>query len=39
MISLVGPIYHTSTKYMDFDEIFNISLDFSAIYFAHFSGW
>ena len=33
-----GPI--SSTQYMDFVEIFNISLDLSTIYmyFAHFSG-
>ena len=35
---LAGPISHTSTQYMDFVDIFNISLDLSAIYFAHFSG-
>ena len=35
---LTGPISHTSTQYMDFVEIFNISLDFSTIYFANFSG-
>ena len=29
--------YHMD-QYMDFVEIFNISLDFSIIYFAHFSG-
>ena len=34
---LAGPISHTSIQYMDFVEIFNISLDFSSIYFAHFS--
>ena len=28
---LAGPVSHTSTQYMDFVEIFNISLDFSAI--------
>ena len=32
---LAGPISHTSTHYMDFVDIFNISLDLSAIYFAH----
>ena len=37
-MSMAGPISHTSTQYMDFVEIFNISLDFSTIYFAHFSG-
>ena len=35
---LAGPISHISTQYMDFVEIFNISLDLSTIYFAHFSG-
>ena len=35
---LGGPISHTNTQYMDFVEIFNISLDFSTIYFAHFCG-
>ena len=34
---LAGPISHNSTQYMDFVEIFNISLDLSTIYFAHFS--
>ena len=34
---LTGPISHTSTQYMDFVETFNISLDLSIIYFAHFS--
>ena len=31
-------ISHNSNKYMDFVKIFNVSLDFSAIDFAHFSG-
>ena len=35
---LAGPISHTGTQYMGFVEIFNILLDFSVIYFAHFSG-
>ena len=35
---LVGPISHTGTQYMDFVKTFNISLDLSAVYFAHFSG-
>ena len=35
---LAGPIFHTGTEYIDFVEILNISLDLSAIYFAHFSG-
>ena len=34
---LAGPISHTSTQYMDFAEVFNISLDLSSIYFAYFS--
>ena len=35
---VAGPISYTSTQYMDFVEIFNILLDLSTIYFAHFSG-
>ena len=35
---LAGPVSHTSMDLMDFVEIFNISLDLSTIYFAHFSG-
>ena len=35
---LAGSISDTSTQYMDFVEIFNILLDLSFIYFAHFSG-
>ena len=35
---LAGPISHTSTQYIDYVEILNISLDLSTIYFAHFSG-
>ena len=35
---LVGPTSHTSTLYMDFVEVFNISLNLSTIYLAHFSG-
>ena len=35
---LAGPISHTSIQYMDFVEIFNISLNLSAIYFAHLVG-
>ena len=31
---LAGSISHTTTQYMDFVEIFNISLDLSSIYFA-----
>ena len=34
---LAGQFSHTSIQYMDFVEIFNVSLDLSAIYFAHFS--
>ena len=34
---LAGPISHTSTRCMDFVEIFNIILDLS-ITFSHFSG-
>ena len=35
---LAVPMSHPGTQYMDFVEIFNISLDLSAIYFAHFTG-
>ena len=35
---LARPISHASTQYKDFVEISNISMDLSAIYFAHFSG-
>ena len=35
---LAGPIFHTSTQYMNFVENFNISLDLSTVYFAKFSG-
>ena len=35
---LAGPITPTSIQYMDFAEIFNVSVDLSTIYFAHFSG-
>ena len=38
VVLLAGPISHTSTQYMDFVEIFNISLDLSPIYFANFGG-
>ena len=34
---LAGPISHSSAQYIDFVEIFNISLDLSTIYFSHFS--
>ena len=30
---LAGPISHTAIQYMDFVEIFNVSLDLSTIYF------
>ena len=35
---LAGPVSHIGNQHMDFVEILNISLDFSTIYFAHFSG-
>ena len=35
---LAEPISHASTQYMDFVEVFNISLDLSTIYCANFSG-
>ena len=35
---LAGPISHTSTRCMDFVEIFNIILDLSITCFSHFSG-
>ena len=35
---LAGPISHTDTRYTDYVEILNISVDLSTIYFAHFSG-
>ena len=35
---LAEPDFHTSTQYMDFVEMFNILVDLSNIYFAHFSG-
>ena len=38
VLLLAGPICYISTQYMDFVYIFNISLDFSTIYFAHYSG-
>ena len=38
VLLLAGPISHTSTQYMDFVEVFNNSLDLSAVYFAHLSG-
>ena len=30
---LAGPVSHTSIQYMDFVEVFNVSLDLSTIYF------
>ena len=35
---LAGPVSHSIIQCMDFIEIFNLSLDFSTVYFAHFSG-
>ena len=35
---LAGPISHTSTQYIDYVEILNISLDLSTIYFSRFGG-
>ena len=35
---LAGPISHTSTRCMDFVEIFNIILDLSITCFSRFSG-
>ena len=35
VVLLAGPISHTSTQYMDFVDIFNISLDFSSVYIAY----
>ena len=32
---LAGPISHTGIQYMDFVEIFNVSLDLSTIYFIY----
>ena len=37
VVLLVGAISQTSIQYMDFVEIFNVSLDLSTIYSAHFS--
>ena len=33
----VGQNSHTSIQYMDFVEVFSVSLDLSTIYFARFS--
>ena len=33
---VAGPIFHTSIQYVDFVEIFNVSLGLSTIYFANF---
>ena len=38
-VLLAGPISYASVQYMDFVQIFNVSLNLSAIYFAHFSGY
>ena len=38
VVLLAGPISHTSTRCMDFVEIFNIILDLSITCFSHFSG-
>ena len=35
---LAAPFSHTGMKFMDFVKIFNVLLDLSSIYFAHFSG-
>ena len=35
---LAGPISDTSTQWMDFVEIFNISLDLTTICFPNFNG-
>ena len=35
---LAGPISHTSTRCMDFVEIFNIILDLSITCFSHLVG-
>ena len=34
---LAGPLSHSSTQYIDFVEITNMSLHLSAVYFTHFS--
>ena len=38
VVLLAGPISHTSTRCMDFVEIFNIILDLSITCFSRFSG-
>ena len=38
VVLLAGPVSHTSTRCMDFVEIFNIILDLSITCFSHFSG-
>ena len=38
LVLLAGPISHTSTRCMDFVEIFNIILDLSITCFSRFSG-
>ena len=37
VVLLAGPISYTGIQYTDFVKIFNVSLDLSTIYFAHFS--
>ena len=37
VVLLAGPIFHTSIRYVDFVEIFNVLLDLS-IYFARLVG-
>ena len=39
VVLLAGPTSHTSIQYMDFVQIFNVSLDLSTIRFAQFSGY
>ena len=36
---LARSVSHNSIQYMDFVEIFSVSLDLSTIYFAQFSGY
>ena len=38
VLLLAGPVSQTTIVYMDFIEIFNVSLDLSTIYLAHFNG-
>ena len=39
VVLLAAPISYTSTQYIDFVKIFNISMDLSTIYFVNFSGF